>query len=85
MKLRLVFLVAILLSAVAANATFANENTIVPGKGTGPARLGDNVSDLIKVLGVPTSTGVIQTPGTTRYRWYNVVFTSTTTSDGSGH
>ncbi len=59
-------------------------DTVIPGRGIGPADIGGSLFDLIKVLGNPKTTGLTSGQNTTRYRWYDVIFTSPTTSEGSG-
>ena len=59
-------------------------DTIIPGQGIGSATVGGSLFDVTKVLGNPKTTGLMSTPGTTRYRWYDVIFTGPRTTEGSG-
>lgn len=70
-------ILGLLLGPNAVVAADPDELLIRPGLGIGRVALNANIVSVVQQLGTPRSTGVVGTPGTTRFRWYDVALTGT--------
>lgn len=81
--------VTVFVLSMAASTAFADSPILItPGQGIGQVTLGENVTDVIKVLGAPKTTRAAPKnssviPNGERYQWFNYV-TTTGNYDDSG-